>query len=115
MEPIINPWLIYFAGISENIQLICVLIAICTFLVAVFHFMYEEKLDKIVIIFGIIFMISGISAALMPSKETIYTIAVVNRLTPDNIDQIGKSSEDVVDYLVNKIDQIVNDSDEKKR
>nr|DAE68456.1 MAG TPA: hypothetical protein [Caudoviricetes sp.] len=115
MEPIINPWLIYFAGISENIQLICVLIAICTFLVAVFHFMYEEKLDKIVIIFGIIFMISGISAALMPSKETIYTIAVVNRLTPDNIDQIGKSSEDVVDYIVNKIDQIVNDSDEKKR
>ena len=115
MEPIINPWLIYFAGISENIQLICVLIAICTFLVAVFHFMYEEKLDKIVIIFGIIFMISGISAALMPSKETIYTIAVVDRLTPDNIDQIGKSSEDVVDYIVNKIDQIVNDSDEKKR
>ena len=115
MEPIINPWLIYFAGISENIQLICVLIAICTFLVAVFHFMYEEKLDKIVIIFGIIFMIYGISAALMPSKETIYTIAVVNRLTPDNIDQIGKSSEDVVDYIVNKIDQIVNDSDEKKR
>lgn len=115
MEPIINPWLIYFAGISENIQLICVLIAICTFLVAVFHFMDEEKLDKIVIIFGIIFMISGISAALMPSKETIYTIAVVDRLTPDNIDQIGKSSEDVVDYIVNKIDQIVNDSDEKKR
>lgn len=115
MEPIINPWLIYFAGISKNIQLICVLIAICTCLVAVFHFMDEEKLDKIVIIFGIIFMISGISAALMPSKETIYTIAVVDRLTPDNIDQIGKSSEDVVDYIVNKIDQIVNDSDEKKR
>lgn len=115
MEPIINPWLIYFAGISENIQLICILIAICTFIFAVFHFMDEEKLDKIVIIFGIIFMISGISAALMPSKETIYTIAVVDRLTPDNIDQIGKSSEDVVDYIVNKIDQIVNDSDEKKR
>lgn len=115
MEPIINPWLIYFAGISKNIQLICVLIAICTFLVAAFHFLDEEKLDKIVIIFGIIFMISGISAALMPSKETIYTIAVVDRLTSDNIDQIGKSSEDVVDYIVDKIGQIVNDSDEKKR
>ena len=51
----------------------------------------------------------------MPSKETIYTIAVVDRLTPDNIDQIGKSSEDVVDYIVDKIDQIVNDSDKKKR
>lgn len=115
MEPIINPWLIYFAGISKNIQLICVLIAICTFIVAAFHFLDEEEVDKIVIIFGIIFVISGISAALMPSKETIYTIAVVDRLTPDNIDQIGKTSEDVVDYIVDKIDQIVNDSDEKER
>lgn len=115
MEPIINPWLIYFAGISKNIQLICVLIAICTFIVAASRFLDEDKLDKIVIRFGIIFMISGISAALMPSKETIYTIAVVDRLTPDNIDQISKSSEDVVDYIVDKIDQIVNDSDEKKR
>lgn len=115
MEPIINPWLIYFAGISKNIQLICVLIAICTFIVAALHFLDEGELDKIVIIFGIIFVISGISAALMPSKETIYTIAVVDRLTPDNIDQIGKTSEDVVDYIVDKIDQIVNDSDEKKR
>lgn len=114
MEPIINPWLIYFAGISKNIQLICVLIAICTFIVAAFCFL-DEGIDKIVIIFGIVFIISGISAALIPSKETIYTIAVVDRLTPDNIDQIGKSSEDVVDYIVDKIDQIVNDSDEKKR
>lgn len=115
MEPIINPWLIYFAGISENIQLICVLIAICTFIVAASCFFDKEKLDKIVIIFGIVFIISGISAALIPSKETIYMIAVADRLTPDNIDQIGKSSEDVVDYIVDKIDQIVNDSDEKKR
>lgn len=115
MEPIINPWLIYFAGISENIQFVCVLIAICTFIVVAYYFLDEGKLDRIVIIFGIIFMISGISAALIPSKETIYTIAVMDRLTPDNIDQIGKSSEDVVDYIVDKIDQIVNDSDEKKR
>lgn len=115
MEPIINPWLIYFAGISENIQCICVLIAICAFIVAVPRLIEKEKLDKIVIIFGIVFMISSISAALMPSKETIYTIAVVDQLTPDNIDQIGKASEDVVDYIVDKIDQIINDSDEKKR
>ena len=115
MEQIINPWLIYFAGISENIQIICVLIAICTFIVAVFCFFEKEKLDRIVIIFGIIFMISGISAALIPSEETIYTIAVVDQLTPDNIDQIGKTSKDVVDYIVDKIDQIINDSDEKKR
>ena len=91
------------------------MIAIFTFIVAASHFLDEEKVDKIVIIFGIIFMISGISVALIPSKETIYTIAVVDQLTLDNIDQIGKTSEDVVDYIVDKIDQIVNDSDEKKR
>lgn len=115
MEPIINPWLIYFAGISKNIQYICVFIAICTFVIAAFRLIEEEELDRIVIIFGIIFMISGISAALLPSKETIYAIAVADQLTSDNIDQIGKTSEDVVDYIVDKIDQIVNDSDEKKR
>lgn len=115
MEPIINPWLIYFAEISENIQFVCILLAFAGCIIAITRIMENEKLDKIVIIFGIIFMISGISAALIPSEETIYTIAVVDQLTPDNIGQIGKTSEDVVDYIVDKIDQIINDSDEKKR
>lgn len=115
MEPIINPWLIYFAGISKNIQCVCILLAFVGGIIAIGRLMEEGKVDKIVIIFGIFLMLFGVTATLIPSKETIYTIAVVDRLTPDNIDQIGKSSEDVVDYIVDKIDQIVNDSDEKKR
>ncbi len=115
MEPIINPWLIYFAGISENVHFVCILLAFAGGIIAITRLMEEEKVDKIVIIFGIFLMFFGVTATLIPSEETIYTIAVVDQLTPDNIDQIGKISEDVVDYIVDKIDQIVNDSDEKKR
>ena len=115
MEPIINPWLIYFAGISENVQFTCILLAIVAGSIMIVRLMEKEAIDKIVIISGIFLMVFGISATLIPSKETIYTIAVIDQLTPDNIDQIGKTSEDVVDYVVDKIDQIVNDSDEKKR
>lgn len=115
MEPIINPWLIYFAGISKNMQFVCVLLAFACGIIVIARLMEEEKVDKIVIIFGIFLMFFGVTATLIPSKETIYTIAVMDQLTSDNIDQLGKTSENVIDYIVDKVDQIVNDSDDKKR
>ena len=41
-------------------------------------------------------------------------MAVVNEITPDNIQTIGKTGKDVVDYITDQIDKIVNDKDEKE-
>lgn len=50
-----------------------------------------------------------------PNTETIYTMAVVNEITPDNIQTIGKTGKDVVDYITDQIDKIVNDKEEDKK
>ena len=45
-----------------------------------------------------------------PNTETIYTMAAVNEITPDNIQTIGKTGKNVVDYITDQIDKIVNDN-----
>lgn len=50
-----------------------------------------------------------------PNTETIYTMTVVNEITPDNMQAIGKTGKDMVDYIANQIDKVVNeDEDEDK-
>ena len=50
----------------------------------------------------------------IPSKDTMYTMLVLDNVTSDNIQAIGKTGKDVVDYIVNQIDKIVNNKDEKE-
>ena len=41
-------------------------------------------------------------------------MVIVNEITPDNIQTIGKTGKDVVDYITDQIDKVVNDKDEKE-
>ena len=38
----------------------------------------------------------------------------LDNVTTNNIQTIGKTGKDVVDYITNQIDKIVNDKDEKE-
>lgn len=40
---------------------------------------------------------------------------VANEITSDNIQAVGKTGKDVVDYITDQIDKIVNDKDEKNK
>lgn len=41
-------------------------------------------------------------------------MVTVNELTSDNIQAVGKTGKDVVDYITDQIDKIVNDDNEKE-
>lgn len=62
----------------------------------------------------IISIISTIVLVIVPSTKTIYTMVTVNELTSDNIQAVGKTGKDVVDYITDQIDKIVNDDNEKE-
>lgn len=64
---------------------------------------------------AIVSVISAVTLVITPSTETIYTMAVVNEITPDNIQTIGKTGKNVVDYITDQIDKIVNDKEEDKK
>ena len=41
-------------------------------------------------------------------------MAIVNEITPDNIQTIGKTGKDMVDYIVDQNDQVVNEDEDKE-
>ena len=43
-----------------------------------------------------------------------YTMIVLDNVTTDNIQAIGKTGKDVVDYIVGQIDKVVNEDEDKE-
>ena len=114
MKPIISPWLIYFASRADALGTLCMIVTFIAFGICLIGF-FDECLTKngfkLFISIGII---SAILTILTPSTETVYTMVVANEITPDNIQTIGKTGKDVVDYITDQIDKIVNEDDEKE-
>lgn len=117
MKSIISPWLIYFASRADNLATffgviagICSIIAMGAFFAGLAGydepFKFRKTISKSII--GCVVM--TIITIMTPNTETIYTMAVVNEITPDNIQTIGKTGKDVVDYITDQIDKIVNDN-----
>lgn len=44
-----------------------------------------------------------------------YTMIVLDNVTTDNIQAIGKTGKDVIDYITDQIDKVVNDKKENKK
>lgn len=122
MKPIISPWTIYFASRADSLKilagciLICCIIAICIAFIegdidygsVLTHKSFMKKC-------AIVSVISAVTLVITPSTETIYTMAVVNEITPDNIQAVGKTGKDVIDYITDQIDKVVNDKEENKK
>ena len=117
MKPLISPWLIYFASRADNLTTffgviagICSIIAMGAFFAGLAGydepFKFRKTISKSII--GCVVM--TIITIMTPNTETIYTMAVVNEITPDNIQTIGKTGKDVVDYITDQIDKTVNDN-----
>ena len=122
MKPIISPWLIYSASRADNLTTffgmiagICGVIAMCALFAGLTGynepFKFRKTISKLII--GCVVM--TIITIMTPNTETIYTMAVVNEITPDNIQTIGKTGKDVIDYITDQIDKIVNDKEEDKK
>lgn len=122
MKPIISPWTIYFASRADSLKilagciLICCIIAICIAFIegdidygsVLTHKSFMKKC-------AIVSVISAVTLVITPSTETIYTMAVVKEITPDNIQAIGKTGKDVIDYITDQIDKVINDKEEDKK
>lgn len=122
MKPIISPWLIYFASRADNLVTflgviagICGSIAIGAFFAGLVGYNEPFKFKKTISKSIIGCVVMTIITIMTPNTETIYTMAVVNEITPDNIQAIGKTGKDVVDYITGQIDKVVNDKEENKK
>lgn len=112
MKPIISPWLIYFASRADNLTTFFGMIAVICGVIAMYAlfagltgynepFKFRKTISKLII--GCVVM--TIITIMTPNTETIYTMAVVNEITPDwgryllqNADRYIYKNPDVMIY-----------------
>lgn len=138
-EPIINPWLFYLADVLDAAKIIIGILATASAVMAIVYlgsystdrkYKKEEELKNALHSFKISTVTCAISlsvAVFIPSKNIIYTMAIAQALTPDNIriiyDATGETAEDILnggsefikdimDYSVEKINEIRSGSNE---
>lgn len=120
MKPIISPWLIYFAELADSINMAFLFVTFIAFIIMAFAFIpymdnkKDETLKQCLKKSFIWFCISVAIVVMTPSKDTVYTMVVLDNVTTGNIQAIGKTGKDVVDYITEQIDKVVNDDDEKE-
>lgn len=119
MKPIINPWLFYLIDKAEDITTPLILIGICFWVATIViyfpaddneewavHFLNKTKLIRILLTIGLIV------ATLLPSKETSYKMLAASMVTPNNITAVGETAEDIIDYIVESVDTLLEKEDE---
>ena len=129
MKPIISPWWIYLIDLFDNLKgllgvALFLLGGAAVALVIIWFFSsldYEQDEEPIVackkyLKKSVIWLcVSGLLFTVIPSKDTMYTMIVLDNVTTDNIQAIGKTGKDVVDYITDQIDKVVNDKEENKK
>ena len=128
MNPIISPWLIYLIDLVDKFQgIISAALYVLGFVIVGLGIMWlvcsmeYDQDDSIIVTCKkylkksiIWFVVSVLLFAVLPSKDTMYVMLTLDNVTTDNIQAIGKTGKDVVDYITDQIDKIVNDKDEKE-
>ncbi len=129
MEPIISPWSIYFADVLPslgNTSFTIGIIATVAFLaVLIFWGMasLEGGLDekdaknfrRVAFKVCLPILLAGyLISILTPNKKTIYTMMIVNQITPHNIEILGDSAKDVVDYITDEIKELTKEEESEE-
>lgn len=127
MKPIISPWSIYFADVLPSLghtSFVIGIVATIAFLaVLIFWGMTSlegsledeeaKSVRKVAFKVCLPILLAGyLISILTPSKKTIYTMMVVNQITPHNIEILGDSAKDVVDYITDEIKELTKEEKE---
>ena len=128
MTPIIDPRLIYLAGIGDNLSTFLCVVGGLGAVIALFCIIFGrsivaynysengptmanwDKYRKVRIFSFIIALMMWASGFLVPTQKTVYTMMVASQLTPNNIAAVGGSIQNVADYLFTKAEALIKAS-----
>mgnify|MGYP004727550865 CR=1 FL=1 len=108
-EPIISPWLIYWAGRINMIQAICCIVGLFVTISAMFvasvamtDFNNDKdvKAAKIIVCTALILDMLGV---FLPTEKEIYAMYAAEHITPANIEATGEFADKAIDKLIEKI------------
>lgn len=124
MEPIINPWFFYFINIEDSLNTLTVTIAIIAAIAWVgLWFAASIMFDKCRTLaenmenknikycwkkgklFMIIMIVTAIIGIAIPSKSTMVEMAVMQQVTPNNIEKGIEIVKSTTDYIFEKFEK----------
>lgn len=124
MTPIINPWLFYLIGISSNLTTFFAFVGGTLLLIGAIFLIAKcivdeaddcEKYKNVIWIkwkgWTFIGLACILIAVFIPSKDTCYQMMVASMVTSDNIEKTKGAATNLVDYIVEKINEL-NDEEE---
>ena len=126
MNPIISPLWFYLIGIGAGIQVllgvvggtIAIAAGVALMISAIEYYNYNHESSlKIIKISKKYFMIGlmiGFFAVLIPSKETCYQMIAATVVTPNNIEIVGETTTDIIDYIIESVDILLEKEEEDK-
>ena len=109
-EPIISPWLIYWAGRIEFIQIVCCVVGLVVTVLAVSvaivvltdDYGHDESVKALKILVCAAFILDTL-AVFLPTKTEIFAMYAAEHITPANIKATGEFTGKTVDTLIEKI------------
>lgn len=129
MKPIISPWSIYLADVLPSLGYVSLALAIVATAALIvllilwgalstdYDFTKESNdlYHKLVFKICLPIILAGyLISILTPSKKTIYTMMIVNQITPHNIEILGDGAKDVVDYITDEIKELTKEEESKE-
>lgn len=109
-EPIVSPWLIYWAGRIDFIQGFCLIVGLIVTIytviatIAVMTDVNKNKESvKAVKILVCIALLLDILGVFLPTEKEIYAMYAAEHITPANIKATGEFADKAVDKLIEKI------------
>lgn len=109
-EPIVSPWLIYWAGRIDFIQVVCCVVGfvvtalavVTTMAVLTGDYKHDESVKALKMLVCAALILDTL-ALFLPTKTEIFAMYAAEHITPANIKATGEFTEKTVDALVEKI------------
>ena len=119
MNPILSPFWFYLIGISDSLITLFLRIGGCALVVAIIlgvigGIEYTDgdrnagcKILSYVKKFVIMGIITFSLAAIIPSEKTCYKMIAATVVTPNNIEMVGSTTTDIIDYIIESVDTLI--------
>ena len=113
MQPIINPWIFYWAEVCESVKMaaiVCMILGMCfviVFSMICFFTWFDDdkhKMLKCAIYSTVITLFFVLIYIFTPTEKTIYKMTIASYLTEDNVAQGKEEIKELVDYIADKIE-----------
>ena len=110
-EPIISPWLIYFAEIAYSIEGFCLIMFLISSFVVVARCIEKEQYPTFSMC--VIPTLCALVITAIPSEEAIYKIIIASNVTPDLLLKTGETAEAVatraLDLIADSVIKVIRE------